>query len=195
MADHTLLFDELLRLQNLRAKSYVVQEPLQNGMACVELTARRGEDWFYARKWLATRTGRRLLYWLLDEVESHGFRFRIVARPRLPEVPNEKEEPWQRARGCWAELTEEERRIHQDLFPQEDQLLDRGYDWDHEAVYRDGRPLPFDALGRCLEEDEGIVHEWVRIPEEWTWRRYPLYALNPKPVLGTVAHAEPEAAT
>ncbi|MBI2078238.1 MAG: hypothetical protein HYT80_07720 [Euryarchaeota archaeon] len=192
MADRTLFFDDLLRTPNLRAKSYVVQEPLPNNMACVELSARRSEDWFYARRWVSTRTGRRMLYWILDDVETSGFRFRIVTRPRTgPGGPGEAEQRWQRARANWAELSEEENRLHRELFPQEYRLLERGYDWDHAAVYRDGLPLSVDALGRCLEEDEGVVHEWVRIPEEWTWRRYPLYALLPKALPAPTAEPEP----
>ena len=191
VTDETLFFDDLLRLPNLRAKSYVVQEPVSNNMACVELTARRAEDWFYARRWVSTRTGRRMLYWILDDVETSGFRFRIVTRPRALGAPGEPEEPWQRARANWAELSDEERRLHRELFPHEHLFLERGYDWDHAGVYRDGLAIPVDALGRCLEEDDGVVHEWVRIPDEWTWRRYPLYALFTKAQAAPSAEPEP----
>lgn len=178
VADRTVFWDEFVRTPNLRAKTYVVHEPAATNLACVELRARRLEDWFFARRWVSIRAGRRLLYWLLDEVEAHGFRFQVgTAKP--PEgAPATLDEPWNRASRLWAELTEEERRVHRELFPQEAQLLESGYDWDHEAVYRSGTALARDGMGRWIEEQEGVVYEWVRVPEEWTWRRYPLYVIR-----------------
>lgn len=179
MADHTLLFDELLATPNLRAKSYVVHEMANRGLACVELCARRLEDWFFARRWIVTRNGRRLLFWLLDDVEGHGFRFRVHHGSSGPTQP---EEPWTRAAEQWEALSAEERQIHASLFPEEDRLLQLGYDWDHANVYRLGIPLLPDASGRILEEADGLVAEWVRVPEEFTWRRFPLYAALRRPL-------------
>lgn len=187
MADQTMFVDELLRISNLRAKTYVVHEPPGTGLACVELRARRLEDWFFARRWVSIRAGRRLLYWLLDEVESHGFRFQVTSAQSDGDGGPARQEPWHRASRLWAELTEEERRVHRELFPQEAALLEAGYDWDHDAVYRSGTPLPRDGMGRWIEEHEGIVYEWARVPEEWTWRRYPLYKVR----LDTASTAPP----
>lgn len=173
VADRTLLFDDLLNMPNLRAKSYVVHETRDRGMACIELCARRLEDWFFARRWIITRNGRRLLFWLLDEVEAHAFRFRVQSRTPTASPP---EEPWVRAAKQRSALDSEERLIHAELFPEEERLLDAGYDWDHENVYRFDVPLLPDESGRILEEVDGFVVEWVRVPEEFTWRRFPLYA-------------------
>lgn len=173
--DQTLFFDELLQLPNLRARGYVLQElPLQ-GLACIEASARRGEDWFFARRWVSTRAGRRLLYWVLDEAESRGFRFRVATSDRGSPAAPLPETPWVRATEAWSGLTDEERRIHRDLFPHEVRFLESGYDWDERAVYRSGEALPRDPAGRVLETLDGVVHEWARVDEEWTWRRYPLY--------------------
>ncbi|HEX9816588.1 MAG TPA: hypothetical protein VGB18_06385, partial [Candidatus Thermoplasmatota archaeon] len=114
MADHPLLFDDLLNTPNLRAKSYVVHEASDRGLACIELTARRLDAWFFARRWIVTRNGRRLLFWLLDEVEAHGFRFRVKQGPL---ATNPTEEPWVRAADQWDSLDSEERQIHAELFP------------------------------------------------------------------------------
>ena len=184
VADHTLLFDELLKTQNLRAKSYVVHESADRGLACIELSARRLEDWFFARRWVVTRNGRRLLFWLLDEVEAHGYRFRVKQGPIHPTGP---EEPWMRAAAQWDALDAEERQIHAELFPEEDRLLRQGYDWDHANVYRHGLPLRPDESGRILEEVDGFVTEWVRVAEEFTWRRFPLYASMRRPIVADPA--------
>lgn len=173
--DHTVLFDELLQIPDLRARSYVVHELPLHGLACVDAQGRRGEDWFFARRWLSIRVGRRLLYWVLDEAESRGFRFRVASSRRVPGPGQPVEEPWTRASNAWERLTEEERRLHRELFPHEEELLRRGYDWDERSVYRNGVALEADPSGRILETEGGVVHEWVRIEEEWTWRRYPLY--------------------
>lgn len=182
VTDHTLLFDELLNTQNLRAKSYVVHESGDRGLACIELSARRLEDWFFARRWIVTRNGRRLLFWLLDEVEAHGFRFRVK---QGPVQPSGVEEPWVRAAAQWDALDPDERQIHAELFPEEEKLLQQGYDWDHEHVYVQGVPLRPDDSGRLLEEVDGVVTEWVRVPEEFTWRRFPLYAALRRPIEST----------
>ena len=179
MADRTLIFDDLLNTPNLRAKSYVVHETTNVGLACIELCARRLEDWFFARRWVSTRSGRRLLFWLLDEVEAHGFRFRVKPGPLQP---SQGEEPWTRAAQQWSTLSPEERRIHTELFPEEDSLLRQGYDWDHAHVYRLGIPLQRDESGRILEETDGFVSEWVRVPDEFTWRRFPLYPALRRPI-------------
>ncbi len=180
-----MLFDELLNTPNLRAKSYVVHETGDRGMACIELSARRLEDWFFARRWIVTRNGRRLLFWLLDDVEAHGFRFRVKQGPL---ASNPTEEPWMRAADQWDALDKEERMIHAELFPEEDKLLGQGYDWDHLHVYRLGAPLQPDESGRILEEVDGVVTEWVKVSEEFTWRRFPLYAALRRPAaLGTSA--------
>lgn len=189
MADHPLLFDDLLRTPNLRSKTYVVQEVAGRGLACIEVQARRLEDWFFARRWVVTRNGRRLLFWLLDEVEAHGYRFQVTRG--LPAQSDDAEEPWMRASGQWKALTEEERRIHSELFPEEDQLLQSGYDWDHENVFREGVALKADDAGRYLEEFGGMVYEWVRVPEEFTWRRYPLYASLRKNITANPTQPEP----
>jgi len=181
VADHPLLFDDLLNTPNLRAKSYVVHEASDRGLACIELTARRLDAWFFARRWIVTRNGRRLLFWLLDEVEAHGFRFRVKQGPL---ATNPTEEPWVRAADQWDSLDSEERQIHAELFPQ-------GYDWDHVHVYRLGAPLVADESGRILEEVDGMVTEWVRVPEEFTWRRFPLYAALRRPPLPSGAPANP----
>jgi hypothetical protein len=44
-------------------------------------------------------------------------------------------------------------------------------------VYKEGRPLPRDQYGRLVEETDGVLYEWARIMDEYTWRRYPLYVL------------------
>lgn len=164
-----------MHLPNLRARTYVVQEAALQGLACVEASARRAEEWFFARRWVSIRAGRRLLYWVLDEAESRGFRFRVAATPRAPLLPAPVDRPWTRASAAWAALSEEERRIHHELFPQERALLEEGYDWDDRGVYLRDEPLPRDHAGRILETRESIVYEWARVDEEWTWRRYPLY--------------------
>jgi hypothetical protein len=183
VADVTMLFDDLLRFANVRSRSYVVVEPAGTGLACVELSARRVEDWFFARRWVVVQQGRRLLYRLLDEIEGEGFHFRIRPVPRAvgtSDAPTP--EPWALASVNWARLSAEERRIHRELFPQEETWLHDGYDWDHGRVYRSGVPLPLDAQGRCVEQVGTTVYEWVRIIDEWTWRRYPLYVL-PTPIV------------
>jgi hypothetical protein len=179
VTDRTVLFDDLLNTPNLRAKSYVVHEATDRGLACIELCARRLEDWFFARRWVVTRSGRRLLFWLLDEVEAHGFRFRV----KQGGAPSDREEePWLPAAQQWSALSPEERSIHAELFPEEEKRLREGYDWDHAHVYRFGAPLRPDESGRILEEVDGFVTEWVRVPEEFTWRRFPLYASMRKPM-------------
>lgn len=176
MTDETLLFDELLQLPNLRARSYVVHELALQGLACIEASARRGEDWFFARRWVSIRAGRRLLYWVLDDAESRGFRFRVATVPRASAgVAPAQGRPWARASDAWARLSDEERRLHRELFPHEEDFIRRGYDWDDRAVYRSGEELPRDPVGRILETENGTVYEWARVDDEWTWRRYPLY--------------------
>lgn len=191
MADVTLLFDELQRTSNLRSKTYVVHENKAAGLACVELSARRADDWFFARRWIGIRQGRRFLYWLLDELESHGFRFQIhQVSNGVPVRTQGSDEPWALASVNWAALTQEERRIHRELFPQEEMLLSAGYDWDHAAVYKGGAAIVRDPHGRLLEETGGVLYEWVRVPDEYTWRRYPLYV---QPAAGPVRADAPEA--
>jgi hypothetical protein len=178
VADSTVLFDDLIRTSNLRSKTYVVQENKESGLACVELSARRADDWFFARRWVTIRQGRRFLYWILDELETAGFRFQVHQVPNLISVQTPASpQPWALASTNWASLSAEERRIHVDLFPQEELLLRAGYDWDDCAVYKEGRPLPRDQYGRLVEETDGVLYEWARIMDEYTWRRYPLYVL------------------
>lgn len=172
MADQTLVFEDMLRMPNLRAKNYQVTEPAGSGLVCVDLSARRQEDWFFARRWANVQTGRRLLFQLLDEVESRGFKFQVTQEHA--EARGTKE-PWQRASENVGKLSADERRIYVELFPNEENLLSQGYDWDHQHVYTRDGPLQPDAHGRVMEERSGAVYEWVRVPEEFTWRRYPLH--------------------
>jgi hypothetical protein len=188
VADRTLLFGELLVMPNLRAKTYVVHEGAQGQASCIELSARRLEDWFFARKWVPTGAGRRLLFWQLDEVEARGFRFHVARSPGLRTGP--PEEPWERAARQWAGLSPDEQRLHAALFPDEERLLRLGYDWDHAGVYRSGEKLAPDASGRILEDAEGFVHEWVKVVQEFTWRRFPLYA-SKVPVVGAAGSVDP----
>lgn len=83
-----------------------------------------------------------------------------------------------RASQLQRELSTEEQRVHAELFPDELDWLRRGYDWDADHVYKRGIPLALDAFGRVLEEVEGVLYEWVAVPDEATWRRYPLQRLR-----------------
>lgn len=177
MADRCVLFETLVETRGLRSKKYTLYDP--PGLACIELVARQGVDWLFARKWVPTDSGRRLLFWLLDEVESHGFRFH-VSTSRDPVLAREESGPWVGARAAYFALADHERHIHDELFPDESALLREGYDWDHRAPSRNGVPFMPGVEGRRLEVTGGMVYEWVRVPDEFTWRRFPLNAFKPE---------------
>lgn len=181
MADRTMLFDEMLTEPNLRSKVYEVEEPPGARLVCVELTGRRGPDWFFARRWVSVAGSRRLLFRELDRCERAGFRFAVATGPPpTPGAPpmGEQDHRYQRARGFYEELEDDEKEIYAELFPAEIRLLSCGYDWDHERVWRDGQAIEPDAHGRILERCEDVLWEWVRVDEEFTWRRYPLERLR-----------------
>lgn len=183
MADRAVPFDELVATQALRDRSYVVLEPPATGLACVDLSARAGPDWFFARRWIPVREGRRQLYRTLDRIEAAGFRFRVRPAPRILAQPNggaldPAEGPWLRASRFVAGLEPEERVVYRELFPEEAGLLEAGYDWDGEGVWVRKKRLAPDAFGRILEATEEWLYEWVRVEDESTWRRYPLQALT-----------------
>lgn len=185
MADRCIFFDELFSFPNARTRTYSVQEPPGMGMACIDASCRVQGDWYFARKWILLRGGPRLLYRALDRLEAAGFRFRVTA-PRnkgptpaeVAQAQREFKELDGRASGLYADLNEREKAIHRELFPEESHLLNRGYDWDRRAVYKDGAPIGRDGSGRCVERDGGVVYEWVPVPEEFTWRRYPLERID-----------------
>jgi hypothetical protein len=187
MPDRTFLFDELVTEPNLRGKVYEVSNSPDGGLACVDLTARRAGDWFFARRWLPVRGGRRLLFRLLDECERHGWRFAVstgdAGDPPLRELKAQSKP----ASNFVAELDDEEKELYGDLFPEETRLLSRGYDWNHERVWRHGKPFETDPYGRILERDEGVLWEWVRVDEEFTWRRYPLERIRTAATLPNVS--------
>lgn len=170
----------------LLSLTYTVRDVPERGLAAVDLAARRGADWFLARKWVRTHGGARALYRFLDRVEMHGFRFAVkrgpAPQPTGPGWPAERQfDPCgASAAQLHAQLTAEERQIHRELFPEEARLLECGYDWDSAGAYRHGSPIPQDDAGRRLETDAGTLYEWVRVPEEYTWRRYPLERLAPQ---------------
>lgn len=173
MADACLFLEELLSFANGRMRSYDLISS-RDGLACIDARLRAGPDWYFARKWVAYRGSARPLYRLIDQVEGAGFRFRVESYARRPN-PRPVEEPADlRASALRAGLAEEERKIHAELFPDEARLLDAGYDWDGRFVYKQGVPLAPDAFGRILDRDAGILYEWVPIPDEGTWRRFPL---------------------
>ncbi len=177
MADRTMLFDELLTEPNLRSKVYEVEDDGARRLVCVELTGRRGPDWFFARRWVSVAGSRRLLFRELDRCERAGFRFAVASGPAPTPAPppmGEQDHRYQRAGTFYEQLEDDEKSIYAELFPAEIRLLSRGYDWDHEAVWRDGVRLERDAHGRILERVDGVLWEWVRVDEEFTWRRYPL---------------------
>lgn len=175
MADRTYLFDDLLLEDHLRGKVYEISESPDGQIACVELVARRGMDWFYARRWVSLGFGRRALYRLIDRAEAAGYRFAVATHAaRSPEPLRELPRQTERASVFLAELAPEERTIYRELFPQETALLEDGYDWDGQHVFRAGSALAPDAHGRLVERSEGFLWEWVRVEEEFTWRRYPL---------------------
>ncbi len=175
MPDCCLFFDDLLRQQVLRQRSYEIRPTANGDLSCVEASARRGQDWLFARRWVRTTSGQRELYRLLDHLESIGFHFRISTLIPPARLASEDPEDFSvRASALLSGLSPEERRLHVELFPEEASLLRAGYDWDNASVYRDGVALAADSHGRVMEAAGGILYEWVRIPAEVTWRRYPL---------------------
>jgi hypothetical protein len=189
MTDKTYLFDELLTEPNLRSKVYELTELDEAPMVCVELTARRGNDWFFARRWVSIGGSRRLLYRLVDDCERWGFRF-AVATGAADEAAAPSPTIHTRASEFVAALDAEEREIYHELFPEETRLLAAGYDWDARSVWIDGRALTPDAYGRILERSDGFLWEWVRVDEEFTWRRYPLERARDHPRLASEATAQ-----
>lgn len=177
VVDRTVLFDEILALAGPRERTYEVLEAAPgSGLVCVDLSARRGPDWFFARRWILVREGRRLLYRTLDRIEAAGYAFRVRPRPRLLPEGQTLDPAWgnERASRLRQELDEEERHLNDELFPEAAGLLSQGYDWDARTVYKHGQALPRDAYGRVLESTPHAVWEWVCVPDELTWRRYPL---------------------
>lgn len=181
MADRCLFLDDLLRWRDAAAREYELHASPRGALTCIDARARRGADWGFARRWIATDAGPRALFRLIDLLEAHGYRFRL--RSVEPGSPTRREahamlegveDPLLRASQAQAGLTEDERRLHAELFPQEADLLARGYDWDASRVYRDGVALEPDEHGRFLDVDEGVLHEWIRVADELAWRRYPL---------------------
>ena len=179
MADRCLFFEDLLSLPSTVQKTYEVHDP-GFGLVCLDARARQAGDWFYARRWVRAAPHRRELYRTLDRLEHRGFVFLVrrlpagAKRDGAGETEAALDAFRVRASVVAAGYTAEERRLHRELFPEESDLLACGYDWDADHVYRDGRTLSPDPYGRLLEEDQGAVHEWVRVPEEFTWRRYPI---------------------
>lgn len=182
MADRAVYFDDLLAMDRLRSATYEVIEPPGAALACIDASARRGPDWYFARRWIPVREGRRQFYATIDRMEAAGFRFRIEttrARPTAPAASAaESDEEWLRASELLADLEPAERRVHESLFPEEARLLALGYDWDDQDVYVRGLPVAADAFGRRIETAENGVFEWVRVPDEFTWRRYPLQRIT-----------------
>jgi hypothetical protein len=182
MADETRLFEDLLTEPNLRSKVYELEEPEGTGLACIELAARRGPHWLFARTWIRVSAGRRLLFQTLDACERWGWRFAVAsAPPPAPDAPVPAEAASLRASSFFGSLDDEEKALYQELFPAETDLLARGYDWDQSVVWRNGQALGRDPYGRLVEHAEGFIWEWVRVDEEFTWRRYPLERLRPAP--------------
>lgn len=182
MGDRTVLFDDLLKMSSLRSRTFELIEPPGAGLVCVDLAARNGADWYFARRWVLVRAGRRQLFRTVDAAEAAGFRFLVHRAPRVPPArsPPSDEEPDPIPAGeFFASLDEAEREVHRALFPEEAELLSSGYDWDALHVYRNGAALRPDPFGRILETTAGAVWEWVRIEDEGTWRRYPLQRLTP----------------
>ena len=179
MPDRCVLFSDLLAMPHARQRGYVVHEPPGLGLACLDARSRVGPDWLFARRWVSVRGGSRELYRWIDRLEAAGFRFRVATGP--PKALRAAERAWDgleelnlRASEMQNDLTPEERRLHAELFPEETRLLERGYDWDGEHVYRKGAVLCRDAFGRVLDTDGDMLYEWVRVEDEFTWRRYPL---------------------
>lgn len=185
MADRCVFFDDLLTLPNGAQRTYEVRDR-GLGIICIDARMRCGPDWFFARRWVRSAPGARELHRTLDRLEMRGFRFHVqtalAGGPTFDEMERaarSMDEVSVRASAVAADYSDEERRLHEELFPQEHELLVRGYDWDKEHVYRVGQRLPRDAYGRIVEVDEGVVHEWVRVPQEFTWRRYPIGRVAP----------------
>jgi hypothetical protein len=183
MADQCLTWDAILQKTNTTSRCYEIHEAGTH--AALSLRARRGSDWFFARRWVDTAKGRRNLYRIIDVAETAGYRFQCAPRPATT-IPPPIDHPATRAADLWAQLTPVERGIHRDLFPDESRLLDAGYDWDNQHVYHHGATLQPDRLGRLLETEGETIYEWVRVPSEHTWRRYPIDTM---PKEGTVARA------
>lgn len=180
LADHTVFLNELLSMSDLRTRSYTVTERPLGGLAALDVSARSGGDWYFARTWIPIHHGRTALYGALDRVEAAGFRFRIQSHAATDTFPHQSEAPRSpTAKQSWAQLTPREQEIHRELFPDEARLLATGYDWDARHIYHDGVALRPDAAGRILEHDADIEYEWVPVPSEHTWRRYPLRRLSP----------------
>jgi hypothetical protein len=174
VADACIFLEELLSLPKGRMRSYDLIGS-RDGLACVDARLRMGQDWYFARKWVTYRGSARPLYRLIDQVEAAGFHFRVESYTRRPESRTNPDESLElRASVLRAGLAEEERRIHAELFPDEARLLDAGYDWDGRFVYKGGAILAPDPFGRILDRDLGVLYEWVPIPDEGTWRRFPL---------------------
>jgi hypothetical protein len=174
VADQCVLLEDLLNLEGGSVREFEVRASPRPGLVCVDVRLRRGMDWYFARRWLRRGLRPHELYHWLDRLERAGYRFAVSAGPRVPPVRRDPAEAGIRASHMRAGLSAAEERLHAQLFPQEAALLACGYDWDMDAVYRDGRPLAADAYGRILDEANGMLYEWVRVLDELTWRRYPL---------------------
>lgn len=180
VADYCVHFEAALDMRHVREKSYVVHSSSDGALACVELRARKAVDWWFARRWVPVYGSHRPLYRLLDEVEARGFRFRVSGNTRKQGVSGTghvvgmPEPPWVKASQLVDGLAEDERAIHAELFPEEAELLKRGYDWDPENVYVHDVPLGRDPHGRVLERDEDMLYEWAWSDDDYTWRRFPL---------------------
>jgi hypothetical protein len=180
VVDRCVFFDDLLARPRGRLRSYELIASPAEALTCLDVQLRDGDDWYFARKWVRTPVGSRELFRTIDRLDAAGFRFRVAMGDRRRPTSNDVEkfrqefdEPMH-ALALLSGLSPEERRLHRDLFPEEAALLDAGYDWDWEHVYKDGQPLPRDAFGRVLERADGILYEWARVADEFSWRRYPL---------------------
>jgi len=178
VADRCLFFEDLLRLTARGHRRFELVERPAAGLTCIEARVRSGPDWCFARRWIRTASNARELYHAIDRLEALGFRFDVRTQDahalRSGDVVPEPELARLRASRLLAGLTEEERRVHAELFPDEHKLLRQGYDWDAHHVYRGGVSLAPDVFGRILDVDADILYEWVRVEDEATWRRYPL---------------------
>lgn len=168
-------FDELSHMKGLRSKTFSITNRPGAHLAAIDLMARSGNDWFFARKWVSTKDGEGRLFDHIDHVEAREFRNLVSerqARAILAPKP-----PWVgTARQMYNELNHAEKAIFRELFPQEWTLIGGGYDWDADGVTTPtGQRLAQDSAGRILEPLPAATYEWVRIDDERTWRRVPVW--------------------
>jgi hypothetical protein len=157
------------RARRLRKKAYEVVD--RGDRAALDLRGTDGQDWYFARTWVSSLGRPPALYAVLDGVETHGYRFHV--RPKRADA-TEPEAPDLRASELRASLSPEEERLMDELFPEEVVLLRSGYDWNRAQVFLNEVALRPDEWGRLIEDVGGWRYEWAAVPDEGTWRRYPL---------------------